>query len=148
MVNLIARDIATSERGQDDFPFVRNFDPYEGHSWAEGNATFLVMVTTSHPRGHQRLGRARVSTGEFTGNKQMRDLGVYLYVTEIASVLNYWFDIHGIVFDPAVSEADRQHGLRGRLRLQHLVDRGPRQIHGINLLPITSASVYLAQISA
>ena len=31
---------------------------------------------------------------EFTGNKQMRDLGVYLYVTEIASVLNYWFDIH------------------------------------------------------
>ena len=35
-----------------------------------------------------------------TSNKKMRDLGVYLCVTEGASVLNYWFDIHGIVFDP------------------------------------------------
>ena len=31
MVNLIARDIATSERAWDDFPFVRNLTVYEGH---------------------------------------------------------------------------------------------------------------------
>ena len=61
--------------------------------------------------------------GEFTGNKQMRDLGVYLYVTEIASVLNYWFDIHGIVFDPKYP-ADREYGLRWWLRLHIPVDRG------------------------
>ena len=33
--------------------------------------------------------------GEFTGDKRMRDLGVYLYVTEIASVLNYWLIFTG-----------------------------------------------------
>ena len=57
MVNLIARDIATSERGRDDFPFVRNFDPYEVTRGPVAIATFLVMVTTrSLLRGHQRLG--------------------------------------------------------------------------------------------
>ena len=55
----------------------------------------------------------------------MRDLGVYLYhVTEIASVLNYWFDIHGIVFDPRYPKPIASMVFEGRLRLQHLVDRG------------------------
>ena len=40
MVDLIVKDIATSERGRDDFPFIRNFDPYEGHPWARGNSDF------------------------------------------------------------------------------------------------------------
>ena len=43
VVQLIARDIATSERGRDDFPFIRNFDPYEGHSWARATVTFSVI---------------------------------------------------------------------------------------------------------
>jgi endoglucanase Acf2 len=32
MVDLLVQDIATSERGRTDFPFLRNFDLYEGHS--------------------------------------------------------------------------------------------------------------------
>ena len=32
----LVSDIATTTRGGTAFPFLRNFDPYEGHSWASG----------------------------------------------------------------------------------------------------------------
>jgi len=41
MVDLLIRDIVTMERGRADFPFLRNFDPYEGHSWAGGDGEFF-----------------------------------------------------------------------------------------------------------
>ena len=76
----------------------------------------------------------------------MRDLGVYLYVTEIASVLNYWFDVHEIVFDPEYPKPIASMVFGGGYGYSTWWTEEPRQIHGINLLPITSASVYLAQI--
>ena len=41
IVDLLIRDIATMELGRADFPFLRNFDPYEGHSWAGGDGEFF-----------------------------------------------------------------------------------------------------------
>ena len=38
MIDLLIDDIATTERDRADFPYLRNFDPYEGHSWASGVA--------------------------------------------------------------------------------------------------------------
>ena len=147
MVQLIARDIATSERGRDDFPFIRNFDPYEGHSWARGNSDFYGHGNDQESSSEAINAWAALAfLGEFTGNKQMRDLGVYLYVTEIASVLNYWFDIHGVVFDPAYPKPIASMVFGGGYGYSTWWTEEPRQIHGINLLPVTSASVYLAQI--
>lgn len=149
MVDLIARDIATSERGRDDFPFIRNFDPYEGHSWARGNSDFYGHGNDQESSSEAINAWAALAfLGEFTGNKQMRDLGVYLYVTEIASVLNYWFDIHGVVFDPEYPKPIASMVFGGGYGYSTWWTEEPRQIHGINLLPITSASVYLAQIPA
>ena len=147
MVDLIARDIATSERGRDDFPFIRNFDPYEGHSWARGNSDFFGHGNDQESSSEAINAWAALAfLGEFTGNKKMRDLGVYLYVTEIASVLNYWFDINEIVFDPKYPKPIASMVFGGGYGYSTWWTEEPRQIHGINLLPITSASVYLAQI--
>ncbi|MDB6149449.1 MAG: glycoside hydrolase family 81, partial [Chthoniobacter sp.] len=40
MVRLLIRDIASADRQDPMFPFLRNFDPYAGHSWASGHAKF------------------------------------------------------------------------------------------------------------
>jgi len=40
MVELLIKDIANWDRNDTRFPFLRNFDPYEGHSWASGHAGF------------------------------------------------------------------------------------------------------------
>ncbi len=36
MIELLIADIATMERGRADFPFLRNWDAYEAHTWANG----------------------------------------------------------------------------------------------------------------
>ena len=40
MLKLLVRDIVSTDRGDKLFPFLRNFDPYAGHSWASGHARF------------------------------------------------------------------------------------------------------------
>ena len=40
MVRLLIRDIASANRSDPDFPYLRNFDPYAGHSWASGRGEF------------------------------------------------------------------------------------------------------------
>ena len=40
MVLLLIRDIASPDRDDPLFPFLRTFDPYAGHSWASGTALF------------------------------------------------------------------------------------------------------------
>src|SRR5688572_31565583 len=37
---LFRSDIASPDRQDKLFPFLRNFDPYAGHSWASGHARF------------------------------------------------------------------------------------------------------------
>ena len=36
MIDFLVEDIATTTRGIAEFPYLHNFDPYEGHSWASG----------------------------------------------------------------------------------------------------------------
>src|SRR5690606_2470643 len=40
MINLLVRDAASTDRNDTLFPYLRNFSPYAGHSWANGFATF------------------------------------------------------------------------------------------------------------
>lgn len=39
MINLLVRDAANPSRTDSMFPFLRNFSPYGGHSWANGFST-------------------------------------------------------------------------------------------------------------
>ena len=36
MVEQLIRDYANPSKNDPQYPFLRNFDPYEGHSWAGG----------------------------------------------------------------------------------------------------------------
>lgn len=147
MVDLLIRDIATSERGRADFPFIRNFDVYEGHSWARGNSEFFGHGNDQESSSEAINAWAAIAMyGEFTGNKELRDLGIYLYCTEISSVLNYWYDIHQKVFDKSYDKPMASMVFGGGYAYSTWWTEEPRQIQGINLLPITPASTYLAQL--
>jgi len=45
--------------------------------------------------------QAIILWGEATGNKTIRDLGIYLYTTEVEAVCNYWFDLYKDIFSPS-----------------------------------------------
>jgi endoglucanase Acf2 len=148
MVDLMVADIATTERGRADFPFLRNFDPYEGHSWANG----LGGVGEYGVHGNNQESSSEainawaglILWGEVTGNRELRDLGAYLYATEAQAIDHYWFDAHGLVLAPEYRNVDVAQLFGGKYIHNTWWTDDPRQITGINLLPITTASAYIA----
>ena len=149
MIDLLIADIATAERGRADFPFLRNFDPYEGHSWASGvggvgeYGAFGNNQESSSESINAWAGL--ILWGELRGNRELRDLGLFLYATEIESINHYWFDLHGLVFPPEYKNVEVSQVFGGQYIHNTWWTDEPRQIKGINLLPITTASLYLGR---
>ena len=147
MVDLLVRDIATMERGRADFPFLRNFDPYEGHSWAGGDGEFFGHGNNQESSSEAINAWAGIALwGSQTGNKALRDLGIYLYVTEVSSLMQYWFDADDRVLDKNFGKPLASMVFGGAYAYSTWWTEEPRQITGINWLPITPASSYLAQL--
>jgi endoglucanase Acf2 len=144
MVDLLVKDIAHTQRGASDFPFLRNFDPYEGHSWASG------IGLGGHGNNQESSSEALnawtglVLWGEVQGDAALRDLGLWLLVTETEAVKHYWFDLHKLVFAPEYKNVDVSMVFGGKYAHNTWWIDDPRQITGINLLPMTSVSTYFA----
>ena len=143
MVGKIIADIATDERGRTDFPFLRNFDTYEGHSWASGDASFVDGNNQESSSEAVNAWASLILWGEATGNTRVRDLGVYLYTTEVAAVQTYWFDLNKEVLAPEFGRPYASMVFGGKYAYNTWWTLEPRQIAGINLLPLTPASPYL-----
>jgi endoglucanase Acf2 len=143
MVGKLVADIATDERGRADFPFLRNFDTYAGHSWASGDAASEDGNNQESSSEAINAWAALILWGEATGNTRLRDLGIYLYTTEVAAVQTYWFDLHHEVLAPEFGKpyASMVFGAKYAYNTWWTVE--PHQIFGINLLPFTGASMYL-----
>jgi endoglucanase Acf2 len=145
MVELLIADIATTQRGGADFPFLRNFDVYEGHSWASGVG--LGEWGNNQESSSEALNAwaGLILWGEVTGNRALRDLGVYMYTTEVEAINHYWFDIHGQVLPPEYKNVDVSMIFGGKFAHNTWWTDEPRQISGINLLPIAGFSTYLGR---
>jgi len=143
MVGKIIADIATAERGRADFPFLRNFDPYEGHSWASGDANFDAGNNQESSSEAVNAWAGLMLWGEATGDRKLRDLGMFLLTSEIASVDQYWFDPERQVLAPEYGKPFASMVFGGKYAYNTWWTQEPRQIFGINLLPITPASTYL-----
>jgi endoglucanase Acf2 len=148
MVDLIIADFANAERGSSKFPFLRNFDPYEGHSWASGIGMGEMGNNQESSSEAINAWAGLVLWGEIQGNTALRDLGLYLYTTEIQAVNHYWFDLHHQVLAPEYKNLEVSQLFGGMYAHNTWWIDDPRQIKGINLLPLTTASTYLAQSPA
>ena len=149
MVELLVANIATAERGRADFPYLRNFDPYEGHSWAVGigGAGDYGGWGNNQESSSEALNAwaGLILWGEVTDNQKLRDLGVYLFTTEAGAIEHYWFDLYGLVFAPEYQRVMASMVFGGKYAHNTWWTDEPRQIHGINLLPIAAFSTYLAR---
>ena len=149
MVELLISDIATTERGRTDFPFLRNFDPYEGHAWANGLGgvgSYGVLGNNQESSSESiNAWAGLILWGEVTGNRELRDLGMYLYATESQAINHYWFDVHGLVLAPEYKNVEVAQLFGGKYIHNTWWTDDPREIKGINLLPLTTASTYFGQ---
>ena len=143
MVDLLIADIATPKRIDAGFPFLRNFDPYEGHSWASGISLGEMGNNQEASSEAVNAWAGLIIWAEIKGDKELRDLGIYLYSSEINSINHYWFDLAGQVFAPEYKNAEVSQVFGGMYAHNTWWIDDPRSIKGINLLPLTSASTYL-----
>ncbi len=144
MVNLLVRDAASSDRNDTLFPFLRNFSPYAGHSWANGfaNANYFGNDQESSSESMQ-FATSLIHWGSITSNDAIRDLGIYIYTTEQSATEEYFFDVHDRVFKPG-----QVYKLVSRV-WGNSYDNGTfwtndiAASYGIELYPIHGGSLYL-----
>jgi endo-1,3(4)-beta-glucanase len=143
MVDLLIRDAASNDRNDDMFPFLRNFSPYAGHSWADGFATFPQGNNQESSSESMVFASAVINWGTITGNDEIRDLGIYLYTTEYTGIEEYYMDMHQRNFPPS-----QQYALISRLwgnafDNQTFWTGDLAASYGIEIYPIQGGSLYL-----
>ncbi|MGB0254551.1 MAG: glycosyl hydrolase [Flavobacteriaceae bacterium] len=143
MVNLLVRDAASSDRNDTLFPFLRNFSPYAGHSWANGFATFPQGNDQESSSESMQFATSLIHWGSITANDAIRDLGIYIYTTEQSATEEYFFDMYNRVFG-----AGQPYKLVSRV-WGNSYDNGTfftsdiAASYGIELYPIHGGSLYL-----
>jgi len=144
MIEQLISDIASTSDSSSSFPYVRNYDVYEGHSWASGTAL-------SDDGNNQESSSEAIHTwanlllwAEATHQPELRNLAAVLYTQEIDAAQQYWFDLDHTNFSSTYSRPFASLVFGGKYTFATWWTDEPRQIYGINLLPITPAATYLA----
>lgn len=143
MINILIRDAASQDRSDPLFPFLRNFSPYAGHSWANGFATFPQGNDQESTSESMQFASSLIHWGTITENDAIRDLGIFIYTTEQTAVEEYWFDMYNRNFSPT-----HPYSLVSRV-WGNSYDNGTfftadiAASYGIELYPIHGGSLYL-----
>ncbi|AKJ28081.1 glycosyl hydrolase [Caldimonas brevitalea] len=145
MVEFWMRDVANMDRSDTRFPFMRSFDVYSGHDWANGPALFASGNNEESSSEAMNFATGVALWGAATGNKRLRDMGIFLHATMTRAIEQYWFDV-----DQNVFPASFQHDVVGIVWGSGAAyatwwTANPEEIHGINFLPITGGSLYLGR---
>lgn len=148
------------------YPFLRNFDIYEGHSWASGVANYEFDANDNmlDAKGGLSGGNNQESSteavnawaalilwGEAVGDEEIRDLGVYLYTTEVAAIEDYYYDIHDEIFTDEYEDADGYNIqtvtrlFAGRYDHTAWWTEDPIEVTTISMLPMTGATLFLGK---
>jgi len=94
MIELLIRDYAGS-KNDEMFPYLRNFDPANGFSWADGKADALQGNNNESTSEAANAYGAIVLYGLITGNDDLVEKGMYLHASTAAAYWQYWNNIDG-----------------------------------------------------
>jgi endoglucanase Acf2 len=92
MVEMLIRDYA-GQRDDPMFPYVRNFDPANGFSWASGHANFVLGNNNESTSEAANAYGSIILYGEVTDNEDLVKHGIYLHTLSTASYWEYWNNI-------------------------------------------------------
>lgn len=142
MVEMLIRDYANPSRTDPQFPYFRNFNPYEGHSWAGG------FADNRSGNNQEAAGEALFGwVGEYlwgtvTGQKNYRDAGIYGFTTEEKAIEQYWFN-----YDRDNWPTDYGHAIVGQVygsayNFGTYFSGDPQNIYGIHWCPTSEWETY------
>ena len=144
MIELVIQDIA-APTANEQFPQLRGFDPYAGHSWASGHARFGDGNNQESSSESMNAWYGMMMWGQATGDEKIRDLGAFLFNTERTALEEYWMDVEGTNFPDKYPNVAVGMVWGGKGAFATWFSGDIDHIHGINWLPLTPASVYLGR---
>ena len=156
MVELLIKDIANTKRNDSDFPFMRCFDFYESHSWANGMGGMDNRgIDQESSSEAMNAWSAIYLWGLATNNEEYKKLGIYLYSSEYEAIKYYYFDTEGTILKAPYNHKSVGIVWGGQviynLHFDDYDDEGhilpykrPQKLKGIQVLPMTPSMTYLA----
>lgn len=141
----MADDIANTDKSSTKYPYLRNFDIYESHSWADGYGDFADGNDEESSPEAINAWYGVYLWGKVTSNSTLERTGLILYNMEIMGTKYYWFDIKNIYTLPY------QHAIGsiiwgGKVDFATWFSALTNMKYGIQLLPFTPASGYLGTL--
>ena len=103
MIELLIRDYA-ADKDDPMFPHMRNFDPANGFSWADGQINFIRGNNNESTSEAATAYGAIILYGLATGNTELTEKGMYLHASTGATYWEYWNNIDG--YNNVSAEAD------------------------------------------
>lgn len=146
MLKLVAKEYANWERSDRDFPFLRNFDPWLGHSYAGGVGSPGGNNQESTSEAVQSWA-ALFYLGALLGDDAMRDAGAFGYQAESNATMEYWFNRSGTNWNQAYADTQDVIGVlwNGGYVYGTFFSAAPQHIYGIQWLPVIPAFKHLVK---
>ncbi|HYG41159.1 MAG TPA: glycosyl hydrolase, partial [Cytophagales bacterium] len=146
ILTMIAKQYANWDRSDNNFPFMRTFDPWMGHSYAGGVSSPTGNNQESTSEAMQSW-HALFFLGAQLGNDGMRDAGAFGYMYESKATMEYWFNVNNDVWPDAYNSAHDVVGILwpGGYVYGTYFGIDPQWIHGIQMLPASPGFHYFNQ---
>lgn len=145
MVEVLIKEINAWDDSDPMFGRFRYFDAYEGHGWADGTGFADRGNNQESSSESMNATAAIIMWGIHTGNKAIRDMGIFMYVNEARAIEQYWWDVDGQVFPAGYAHETVGMVWGNGGAYATWFSSAPSQIHGINILPITAGHLYLGR---
>jgi len=154
ITRLIAKQYANWERDDRDFPFLRCFDPWAGHSYAGGLSDRGDGNNQESSSEAMQSWAGLFLLGAASGDDAMRACGAMGYAIEEAAIIEYWNDYHRWKSGAAASNYSpaytSKHSIVSVLRDRDIgywtwFSGEPIHIFGIQWLPQWTYMQYLAR---
>jgi endoglucanase Acf2 len=147
MINLLIRDIASPNKNDPNFPYLRVYDIYEGHSWASGTGNFTNGNNQESTSEAIFAWYSIWKWGQVINDSSLTDYAHYLYTNEINSTNYYW--LNRVKKTPVISRSINYKNSTaslvwgGAYVFDTWFSKDILAIKGIQYLPFSAGSLYL-----
>ena len=93
MIEVLIRDCMNPDKNDELLPYMRNFDVFEGHSWAGGYGDNNSGNDQESASEATFAWAGLYLWGLVTGNDTYRDAGIWGYTSEVNAIEQYWFNM-------------------------------------------------------
>jgi hypothetical protein len=145
VISEMVEDIASFDRESTKYPVLRYFSAYEGHSWADGKASFADGNNQESTSEALNAWYSLKMWGDLTSNQKLSDQGTWLFAEELESTSKYWFGKNN-PFPEGFTSPIASMVWGGKRDFSTWFSGNPMHIVGIQVLPITPASNYLKSV--